>query len=742
MTSIREIYEMAVHQYKIGQLKEAEALCRRIVESEPEYADVMHLYGAIASKKGEHDVALKRIERAISNDPRQPILYNTLGLVYAHAGLPDQAIKSFRMAVSLDLEYAEAYYNLAVTMKKQDRIDEAILNYQAVIQIEPENMDTLFIIGNLLAATGKIEEAIETYRCVIRLKPDYAITYNALGNALNLKGYFDDAIEQYLHAVALKPDFPEPYNNLGMIFKNQGKHNKAIEYYKKYLSLQPDMPDAYNNLGMIFHVQGKLERAVCSFEKALAIKPDFADAYYNFGNLLHDENEPDKAIDYYLKALKIQPEFAEAYNTLGIVYHDLNRVNEAISSYRNAIRMKPDCIEAYNNLGTVLFDIGKLDAAAVSYKKALEIRPDYAQAHNGMANIFIRTGEFKKAVLFYQKALIIDPGSRDAVGNLFEVLLMTCSWDQLENAAEQLDAVNRKAISRGERTVESPLTSITRHADPAPNYSVAKSWSKMVGRSMSAYKVAFPFENKSKNKKKITLGYVSSNFASHPVAHQMAGLYRLHNRERFNVFCYSCGLDDGSDYRKRIMEDCDKFVDLQGISHPDAAMRIYEDDVDILVDLMGHTKGNRMEILALRPAPVQVGYLGFLGTTGADFIDYFITDRVVTPQDHAAYYSEKFVYMPHCYQINDNSQKVSGKKWQKTDFNLPENCFIFCSFNNPRKIESEMFDCWMKILRQIPDSVLWLQGGATNHGGKFKAGGRETACECGTADFLICGASG
>lgn len=191
----------------------------------------------------------------------------------------------------------------------------------------------------------------------------------------------------------------------------------------------------------------------------------------------------------------------------------------------------------------------------------------------------------------------------------------------------------------------------------------------------------------------------------------MAGLYQLHDRNRFNVFCYSCGPDDGSEYSQRIRQGCDKFLDLQGLNNVKAAERIYDDGVDILVDLMGYTRGNRMEVMALRPAPVQIGYLGFLGTTGADFIDYLVTDRLVTPPEQAAFYSEKFIYMPHSYQINDALQKISANKWQKADFELPETSFVFCSFNNPRKIEPEMFNCWLNILLQLPESVLWLQSG-------------------------------
>jgi protein O-GlcNAc transferase len=192
----------------------------------------------------------------------------------------------------------------------------------------------------------------------------------------------------------------------------------------------------------------------------------------------------------------------------------------------------------------------------------------------------------------------------------------------------------------------------------------------------------------------------------------MLNLFGLHHREAFGVYCYSYGPDDGSDYRARIQQDCDKFVDIRDLSHADAAKCICEDQIDILVDLKGYTKDSRLDVCALHPAPIQATYLGFPGTTGADFFDYVITDRIVTPQEHTPYYKEHFVYLPHCYQVNDHRQPISEKNWTKKDFGLPDESFVFSSFNHPYKIDPVMFDVWMKILRMVPEAVLWLLKGS------------------------------
>jgi len=231
-------------------------------------------------------------------------------------------------------------------------------------------------------------------------------------------------------------------------------------------------------------------------------------------------------------------------------------------------------------------------------------------------------------------------------------------------------------------------------------------------RSVANLNVAFSFDGRRSSKAKITVAYLSNDFREHATAHLMLSLFGLHNRDEFEILCYSYGKDDRSDYRARIQKDCDKFVDIRDLSHADAAKCIYENQVDILVDLKGYTKGSRLAICALRPAPIQATYLGFPGTTGADFFDYIITDRIVTPGHHAPHYSETFVYLPHCYQVNDHRQLASDKNWTKMDLGLPNENFVFSSFNHPYKVDPVMFDVWMKILGQVPGAVLWLLKGS------------------------------
>ena len=370
--------------------------------------------------------------------------------------------------------------------------------------------------------------------------------------------------------------------------------------------------------------------------------------------------------------------------------------------------LKPDLAEAYNSLGIVLREQGKLDGAAVHYQKALDLVPEFAAVYNNLGNVFQEQGKLDDAIACYTKVLQISPDYADAYNQLVRQLEKACAWHDLKALRARLEDLNEKALEAGEKCPEMPLVNITRCADPAQNLAIARSWARDIARSISGSRIAFSFDRKKLPKQPITVGYISNDFRNHAVAHLICGLFGLHNRNEFKVFSYSYGPDDGSYYRKKIEQESDRFTDLRHLGDREAAKRIYEDQVHILVDLMGHTGNSRLAICAYRPAPVQVTYLGSMVTTGADFFDYIVTDRIVTPEEHESYYSEHLVYMPDSYLINDHLQAIADKDWKRRDLGLPEKGFVFCSFSQPFKIEPVMFDVWMNILRQVPGSVLWL----------------------------------
>lgn len=283
-------------------------------------------------------------------------------------------------------------------------------------------------------------------------------------------------------------------------------------------------------------------------------------------------------------------------------------------------------------------------------------------------------------------------------------------------AVQRLRQLADAQIAGGTNTGLMPFLAFSISTDPRYNLSVARSWCQHAFAGIRPVSASNPADTAVKPEaltirrpdNRICIGYLSSDFKNHATAHLIGSLFKTHDRSRFRIHAYSYGTDDGSAYRAQLQADCDQFVDLRSMSHGDAAARIMADSVDILVDLKGHTEGNRMEICAYRPAPIQVAYLGFPGSSGADFMDYLISDGVVTPPDHEAYFSEKLVLLPHTYQVNDRFQKIAATPESRKSAGLPDETFVFCCFNESYKIEARLFDVWMSILRQVSDSVLWL----------------------------------
>jgi protein O-GlcNAc transferase len=606
---------------------------------------------------------------------------------------------------------AAAFYNLANARMAEGLVDDAIAGYQQALQLKPDYAEAYNNMGGALKARGDLAGAIASYRQAVRLKGDFAAAHNNLGNAVTDDGQPEAAIESYRRAIVIQPEYGTAYYNLANLYRTLGRNQEGIEAYQQAVRCQPDLAEAYSGLGHLHMGQGQVNEALASFQNALEIQPNLVDAWNSLGAGFMAQGQPEQAIDSYRKALQLMPGSAEVHCNLANAFLYLGQLEDAAVSCQKALGIKPDLADAYGCLGDIFFQKGRFGQAIACYQKIIALRPDGPIPYNNMGNAYRNLDKLEPAIACYQKALDLDPEFCEAQNNIVAPLQLTCDWKGLKLHGARLEALNETARRKGLRLPEDPFINLTRQADPARNFAVAQSWARDIAGQGRNLNCSFSFKGRRRKRAKITIGYLSNNFCDHPVAHQISGLFKNHNRDGFDIFCYSYGQDDGSVYRKQIERDCEKFVDLFALDHAASAARIYNDGVDILVDLVGLTNRNRLVISALRPAPVQISYLGILGTTGADFFDYVVTDKIVTPMEHQAFYSEKFIYMPHCYQINDNSRRIAPEKRVRSEFGLPEAGVVFCSFNNSYKFEPVMFDVWMRILRQVPGSVLWLSRG-------------------------------
>ncbi|MGE0084932.1 MAG: tetratricopeptide repeat protein [Desulfococcaceae bacterium] len=571
-----------------------------------------------------------------------------------------------------------------------------------------ETPEQLFHTAMQYHQAGKLAEAEVCYKKILAAAPNHPDALHLLGVIAFQVGKNDIAVNLISKAVQVNPQNPLYYNNLGSALKNLGQTDQALACYQKAVALKPDYADAYLNMGITCKDKGLPDQAIACYQKAIAVRPAYAEAWQNMGAVLAAQGKANEALTCYQKALGIRPEYPEVLNNMGIILKEQHRFEESLSCFHKALALKPAYAEAHNNMGNVYKEIGKADEAAACYQKSIALKPNDADAHINLGIIFQEKGDTDSAIQCYRKALEKDAEKPEAVSYLSQQLQQICQWQEHRQLTEKLDHFTRLALDKGIRPAERAFESITRCADSKLNLEISRAWSQAAAKAVSDVPVNFSFAHRKEQKKKIVIGYVSNDFRDHPVAHLIASLFRLHSRDQFEIFCYSYGKDDASSYRHRVQADCDRFTDIRGLSHMDAAKQIYNDQADILIDLMGHTAGTRLEIFAQRPAPVQVTWLGYPGTTGADFFDYIVTDRIVTPESDLLYYTENPVYMPHCYQIDDNTQPISEKQWTKKELELPEDDFVFCSFNQNYKIEPVIFNTWMNILKKVPNSILWL----------------------------------
>ncbi len=375
---------------------------------------------------------------------------------------------------------------------------------------------------------------------------------------------------------------------------------------------------------------------------------------------------------------------------------------------RKAIEICPTFARAQSNLGMMLWDRSQFDEGMALLRKAVDVDPRYPGARVNLGIALYAAGAVDEGVEQYHEALRLDPGNAAAHLNMLPLLLERCDWDAAESELDLLWSRWQESRSSTVLDCISPFVSLLVRMPQALRLQIARHHSTQFVKHVTP--PADMHRAAPRRKQRLRIGYVSADFHNHATAHLAAGLFEQHNRDRFETFAYSLGIDDGSEYRQRLIAGFDHFVEARDLPHHAIARRIADDAIDILVDLKGYTDGSRPDIMALRPAPIQVNYLGYPGTMGANFIDYIVADRTVIPESDASNYSEKVAWMPSSYQVNDRRQRIAERSMQRAEHGLPEG-FVFCSFNRHCKIERSLFDTWLRILAKVPGSVLWLQEG-------------------------------
>lgn len=545
------------------------------------------------------------------------------------------------------------------------RLAAALAIYQDMLAEQPASADALHWSGVIAQQQGDPARAVELIAAALRHRPNYAEAHYNLGHAYQSLGQTGQALASYAQAIRYKPDFAEAYCSLGNMLKAQGQLEAAAMRYRQAISFKLAFVDAHNNLGNTLRALGQNDEAVACFRNALHFKPDARDVLNNLAVALLEQKNYLPAGDCLLQALQIDPSFAEAHVNLGGVYQALGRVDAAIASLQQAVALDPGLAGAHNNLGLLYRKRGRQPDALRHFRQALAIRPDFAEA----------------------------------AYNYHDVQLNCCYWQDYAAHVARINADVHRGLGR-----YLPFAFLAVSRSPAHELDCARQYARefFPAASLPLWQ-GEPYAHR-----RLRIAYLSADFHNHATAYLMAGLFEAHDKERFEVMAVSFGPPSQCDMRQRLVRAFDRFVDVRDLGDFQVAALLREWETDIAVDLKGYTTEGRPGILAHRPAPLQISYLGYPGTLGCDYLDYIVADRCVLPPEEQVYYTEQVIYLPDSYQVNDDRRRIAERRPSREEVGLPETGFVFCCFNNNYKINPPLFDLWMRLLLEVPDSVLWL----------------------------------
>ncbi len=532
--------------------------------------------------------------------------------------------------------------------------------------------------------------------------PDRAEAIFRRGLAHHEQGRTEEAQALYRQALLLEPRHSNALHLLGLIAFQSNRPQLAVELIDEALRINPHSAAACNHRANALVDLRQYDAAIAGYDKAIELKADYAEAHYNRGNAFLDIGRYQQAVQSYDGALALKRDYAEACYNRGLALVCLGRHEAAVASFDAAIALKPNFVDAYNNRGLALAWLNEYEAAIASHDRAIAVMPHGADAHYQRGNVLRTLKRYAAAIASYDRAIAIGPGYKFLFGLRLHTKMQICDWDGFPEEMAEL----RARIERGE-AASPPFPVLTCSDSPELQKLAAQIWVREDCPPSSS----LPPIPRRAARGKLRIGYFSADFCDHPVSMLAAGMFECHDRSRFEVTAFSFGPDTRDGMRLRLERTFDRFLDVRERPDTDIALLAREMEIDIAVDLGGFTEGCRAKIFALRAAPLQVSYLGYLGTMSAEYMDYLIADPTIVPAESRGFYSEKIIYLPS-YQANDSTRGIAERVFTRTELGLPPAGFVFCCFNANFKVTPGTFSGWMRILSKVPGSVLFLYAGS------------------------------
>jgi protein O-GlcNAc transferase len=601
-----------------------------------------------------------------------------------------------------DTDAAKALFFQALDLIDAGDMRSAEVQLHAALRLLPANVSIMTNLAVVLLRLGKASEARPHAETAARLKPDNVEALIVLARCELDEKHFPEALSAYDRIVELEPRIAAVHNDRGLVLAKLGRFQEAIQSYDRAVEQRPDFAEAYNNRGSALHKLEQFESALANFEKALSLKNDFAEAWLGCGHLFARQKRYEEAQAAFDRALSVNPDLTGAWLGRANVLVDLGLLDEALAGFDRALALNPDLAEAWLGRGNAYSQREDYDKALNAYDRASALDPEMAEAWLGHGNIFSNLERFPEAFAAFDKVFCLKPSLDLVEGSRIHAKMDYCDWSNLKAECHKAIA----SVREGKNNMP-PLALLSIDASADVQLQCARTMT--ADRFSRVRPVSAPASNSAVPPgRKIRIGYYSADFITHPVTTLAAGLFEHHDRSMFDIIAFSFRSPADDVMHRRIRTAFQQFKDCRGMSDRDVHELSVRAELDIAVDLMGHTADNRTGLFAMRVAPIQINYLGYPGSMGAPFIDYIIADHFVIPAGQEKFYAEKIARLPDCFQINDDRRSPSPAAPARSSLNLPDDGFVFCCFNNLYKINPDMFDVWMRLLHATEGSVLWL----------------------------------
>jgi protein O-GlcNAc transferase len=555
-------------------------------------------------------------------------------------------------------------------------------------------------LGDAQFAAGAYAEAADSFRHAIALEPTHPRAHHNLGRALARLVQADAAIESYRRAIEIDPHYAIAYNNLGMALAESERPAEALACYERAVALNPKLTEAIGNQGNALLRLGRADEALGCFERALAQRPADVTVLCNCGNALLQLHRVEPGLACFERALELIPDFPAAHLGIGNARRDSRQFGAALERYDRALGLQSDYLDALINKAGVLIDTEQFDAAVDCCSRLLRSRADYPQGLylRALARNYLGGGHYEQAVTDLARLWEVAPDLPFALGMLVHTSSMIFDWS---HAARATDAIR---ATRNGKPLITPLALLAISDDPELQAQCARDCVAAT-HPPAAEQI---WHGERWHNRKIRIAYISGDLRDHALSYLMVGVFEQHDREKFEILGVSLREPLNNAFGARLVSALDAFIDVKAQTDHQVARLLFDMKVDIAVDLMGITRGHRLNIFGHRAAPVQVNYLGYPGTSGAGYIDYILADPIVIPPETRRFYAESVVYLPDCFQANDDRRAIADICPSRSDVGLPPSAFVFCSFNSSYKITPRLFDVWCRLLQARSGSVLWM----------------------------------